>query len=275
MSIGARVWRNAECETADGIRQLVRTAAIYGLVGYMCNKNRNENHELSQYGASILRGGFRTPAAIAALDMRKTWAFVRAVCVVLLLGLIKTENVHAFGMTEAERSLLPPYCRNHRWVGSKSVNPEGEREWMNILGPDYYHMQHYCWAIVSVSRSYRPGLPERVRKHHLELAVADIHFSTDKASPGFVLLPEIYTKLGEAYLGLHDDRNAEIAFRAAWEAKPSYWPPYVWWSQRLLKQGKVRDALLIAEEGKKNAPDAKAIDKLIDDIKMAGKASRE
>jgi len=247
---------------------------ICGLIRFMPNKNprggfaRFRSVEIRSHNLSEI-----LPAVLGRY-FRRMGRGVPAVWVILVFGLFDCGVAQAFDMTDTEHRLLPPYCRNHRWVASRSSKLEAEREWMNILGQDYYVIHHYCWAIVSVSRSYRPGLPDRVRKHHLELAVADIHFSTDKATPGFVLLPEIYTKLGEAYLGLHDDKNAEVAFRTAWEAKPSYWPPYVWWAQRLLKQGKVREALLVAEEGKKNAPDAKAIDKLMDEIKAATKAGR-
>lgn len=178
-------------------------------------------------------------------------------------------------MSKAEYDLLPPYCRNQGNVAPNFFKPDGMEKWKNRLGNDYTHIHHYCWGLVSVARAYKAGRTGGERKHHFGAAVADIYFSIERSTPEFVLLPEMYTRAGEAFLGLRDDKSAEAAFQKAWEANPAYWPPYVWWSQRLLKQGKVREALAIAEEGKKNAPDSKALDNLLQEIHGAGKTVRK
>ena len=127
--------------------------------------------------------------------------------------------------------------------------------------------------------AYKRGTTSPVGRFQQEEAVDDFQFSINATlinggkTPGYALLPEIYTKTGEAYLRLRDYKNAEAAFRSAWEINPAYGPPYVWWAQHLLKQGKVSDALAIAEEGKKNAPDSKALDKFIKDVRSPGKAA--
>lgn len=192
----------------------------------------------------------------------------------LILGLL-SGGAEAVQMTKAEYDLLPAYCRNQGNVAPNYFKPDGAEKWRNRLGSDYTHIHHYCWGLVSVARAYKAGKTGGERKHHFGAAVADIFFSIERSTPEFVLLPEMYTKAGEAFLGLRDDKNAEIAFQKAWEANPSYWPAYVWWSQRLLKQGKVREALAVAEDGKKNAPDSKALDNLLLEIKGSGKAARK
>jgi tetratricopeptide (TPR) repeat protein len=190
------------------------------------------------------------------------------------LGLTFSGSAQAVQMTKEEYRLLPAYCRNQGNVAPELFNPDKGEQWRNQLGRDFTHIHHYCWGLVSVTRGYRAGRTSGERRFQFGQAVQDISFSIERSSPEFVLLPEMYTKLGEAYLGLRNDRNAEMAFQKAWEKNPSYWPPYVWWSQRLLKQGKTKEALAVAEEGKKNAPDSKALDKLIADIKGGGKATQ-
>lgn len=179
-------------------------------------------------------------------------------------------------MSKEEYHLLPAYCRSQSNVEPKFYKRDGsEAKWSARLGRDFNHIHHYCWGMVSIARSYKAGLTIGARTFHMDRAIDDISFSLNGASPDFVLLPEMYTRLGEALLGIRDDKNAEAAFRRAIEANPAYWPPYVWWSQRLLKQGKTREALALAEEGNKNAPGSKALEKLIDDIRGAGKAERK
>lgn len=181
----------------------------------------------------------------------------------------------AYEMSIDEYRLLPTYCRNQGNVAPRYFKPDGMESWRARLGKDFDHIHHYCWGLVSIARSYRAGLSAGQRQAEMGRAIDDIRFSIERATPDFVLLPEMYTKIGEAFLGIRDDKNAEAAFRKAWEVNPAYWPPYVWWSQRLLKQGKTREALAVAEEGNRNAPGSKALEKLIDDIRAAGKAEKK
>lgn len=197
---------------------------------------------------------------------------------VFLLGLALFwgVTVEAFDTSKAEYELLPIYCRNQAHVAPEYFNPDAKEKWRSRLGEqNYAHIHHYCWGLVQLTRAYKAGQTEAQRKHQFRGVVADITFSLERSTPDFVLLPEMYTRIGEAYLGLGDDRNAEVTFKKAWEANPSYWPAYVWWSQRLLMQGKRREALTVAEEGNKNAPGSKALEKLVEEIRGAGRASQK
>ena len=173
-------------------------------------------------------------------------------------------------MTQAEYDLLPPYCRGQEHVANQYFKPDGGK-WKNILGIDYYHFHHYCWGLVNLGKAYKSGISSEVRKGLLKTSIGDIMYSIDRSSSDFVLLPEMYTRIGQALLGLGEERQAETAFKRAWQANPEYWPPYVWWAQHLLRQGKTREALAIAEDGKKNAPDSKALDNIIADIRRAAR----
>lgn len=173
-------------------------------------------------------------------------------------------------MTEAEYVMLPEYCKAQGNVSDRYFQKHGRadrvQQWKAALGSNHQHYHHFCWAIVSIARAYKGSSTYGSRNSLALRAIHDIEYVLDRATPDLILLPEIYTKLGEAYLLAGDDRNAEAAFRKAWETNPAYWRPYVWWAQRLMQLGKMQEARAVAEEGQKNAPGVKALDDLIKDI---------
>lgn len=183
-------------------------------------------------------------------------------------------------MTKEQYQLLPPYCRNQGHVAPLLYRPDAEGEWKRRLGRDYLHIHHYCWGLVHMLNAYKLGMTSGKGRFQFEEAIDDFQFSINatlihgSSSPGAVLLPEMYTKLGEAQLALRDYRNAEVAFRNSWELNPAYAPPYVWWAQHLLRQGKASEALAVAEEGKKHSANSKSLDKLIEEIKGSGRAAK-
>ena len=189
---------------------------------------------------------------------------------VAFIALLLAKSAHAVVMTEAEYVLLPEYCKAQSNVSevyyTKYFSLERTRQWQSAFGSNYINYHHYCWSLVSIARAYRPSSSYGPRTSIARLAIADINYIIERATSDFILLPEIYTKQGEAYLLLRDDRNAEMAFRKAWEINPAYWRPYVWWGQRLLQLGRLREARLVVEEGLKNAPGTKALDQLSKDI---------
>lgn len=184
-------------------------------------------------------------------------------------------------VTKEQYRLLPPYCQNQEHVAPLLYQPTAEGEWRRRLGRDYLHIHHYCWGLVHLLNAYKLGITSGKGRFQFEEAVDDFQFSINAtlthrgSSPGTALLPEMYTKMGEAQLALRDYQNAEAAFRSAWELNPSYAPPYVWWAQFLFKHGKTNEALAIAEEGIKNAPGSKSLAKLIEEIKGSGQSARK
>ncbi len=192
-----------------------------------------------------------------------------------VIGFIFVGQALAVEMTKEEYQLLPAYCRNQGNVASSYFKPDNEAHWKNQLGNNFPHIHHYCWGMVSLNRAYKARQTDAERSHQFNLAKADIIYVLERATPEFVLLPEIYSKAGQAYLGLHDDKNAEIVFKKAWEANPAYWPAYLWWAQRLMNQGKKHEALEVAEEGLKNSPGCKPLERLIAEMRGTGKATRK
>lgn len=180
-------------------------------------------------------------------------------------------------MSETEYRMLPDYCKAQGNVEQsyfqKYYNPGRAQQWKDAFGSNnFQHFHHYCWSLVAIAQAYS-STAIGSRLSLATGAIRDIEYVLERSSSDFVLLPMIYTKLGEAYLLARDDRNAEAAFRKAWEVDPSYWRPYVWWAGRLKQRGKTREALAVAEEGLKNAPGTKSLQNLIRDLRSTGKKS--
>ena len=179
-------------------------------------------------------------------------------------------------MSEAEYALLPEYCRAQNNVSEKHYQKyyraDLTRKWQSALGQNYNHYHHLCWGIVLISRAYKlPGSRVGMAKQ----AIDGINYLLERATPDCILLPDAYTRLGEAYLLARDDNRAEAAFRVAWGIKPDYWRPYVWWAQRLMQLGRTREALALAEEGQRNAPGVAALDALVADLRGAKGAGKK
>ena len=176
-------------------------------------------------------------------------------------------------MSESEYLLLPEYCRAQGNVSEKYYKKyyraDLTRKWQSALGENYNHYHHFCWGMVSISRAYKSPSKNGSREGTAKRAIDDIGYLVERATPDCILLPEVYTKLGEAYLLARDARSAEAAFRKAWQIKPDYWRPYVWWGQHLLQAGKKGEALAVAEAGLEHAPDVKALQDLARDARAA------
>ena len=216
----------------------------------------------------------RPPAASASVRIRRPMATAA-----FLLAMSLSPRAGAFEMSEADYLLLPEYCRAQGNVApvffKRFYRADLVAKWQSALGDNYLHYHHLCWAIVSITHAYRLETQYQNRSAASRSAVGNIIYVLERATPDFILAADAYTRMGEGYLLARDDRNAEAAFRKAIEIKPDYWRPYVWWAQRLMQLGRTREALAFAEEGQKNAPNAKAIDDLIRDLRGESRAGRK
>ncbi len=193
---------------------------------------------------------------------RQSRCFAGRVASLLLSGLAallipgvaaaKPDNV-----TEAELKMLPRYCQDSMWFPERYKTQSGH--WVSIMGRSFAAIHHYCWALTTVSRAQRAGIPAETRFSMRTDAVNDYVYVINNATPDFVLLPEIYTKLGEVELQLRHPNKAQAAFSNARAKKPDYWPAYSQWAEYLMKIEKRSEALELVTLGLKHAPEAKVL----------------
>jgi len=175
-------------------------------------------------------------------------------------------------ITPAEMALLPSYCRDTQGFGYGdayyNTSPNAPK-WVAMMGKDFWHMHHYCWALINIRRSERASLSENEKLALRKSALGDFWYVVRNVRQDFVLLPEIYTWIGRTEILLRNPRAAAEAFSRARALKPDYTPAYLHWADFLFSQGNRTDAMQVVMDGLQHAPESKGLLNLY--LKLGGK----
>lgn len=165
-------------------------------------------------------------------------------------------------ITPAEIAALPRFCPDTQTFKEGvdfSDRSPSTRKWLAVLGKHFWHIHHYCWALINIHRAARASTPAKEKLAlHLE-ARGDLGYFLSKADADFVLLPEILTWSGRVHLLLNEPKQASEAFAKARSLKPDYWPPFFHWAQFLHTKGKNAEAMEIVRTGLQYSPEAKPL----------------
>lgn len=181
----------------------------------------------------------------------------------LVLGMLLAAGARAVpanNVSAGELALLPPFCIDTEGFmygpeNSPKMSPRAP-EWVRQMGHGFWSLHHYCWARVHLNR-LRTGRADTYNKRAFAKMIADEHmYVVRNVTPDFVLLPEVWTRIGEALLLAGDIGGAMEAYGRAREIKPEFWPAYAQWATFLSEVGKKKDALALVTEGLRHAPDA-------------------
>ncbi len=164
-------------------------------------------------------------------------------------------------ITDVEVSVLPGYCRDTWGFGKVPWTPDPK--WMEIMGQGFMAMHHYCWALIKLNRVSKPGTPAVVQLGVRESALGDLKYVVTNSQHDFVMLPEIFTKIGEVELLLKRYTDAQVSYQRARSIKPDYWPAYFQWAEYLRQRGQKAKARSLVEEGLSYSPDAKPLQSLL------------
>jgi tetratricopeptide (TPR) repeat protein len=198
---------------------------------------------------------------------------VAAVCLIVMTFSFRAMASKPDNVTDAELALLPKYCPDtmgfHYGDASWNTSPNAGR-WVAIMGPGFWHVHHYCWALIKLRRADRAGVPDQQREGHRQSALTDLVYVMNNVKGDFVLAPEILTWIGRTELSLRRPNQAEEAFAKAREIKPDYWPAYSHWAEYLKSAGRRSDALEIVKAGLQQAPSARTLQEIY--LSLGGKA---
>ena len=163
-------------------------------------------------------------------------------------------------VTRGEMALLPEYCPETQTfaAGDARTTASGAR-WRSLLGPTFGALHHYCWGLISVQRARAPGIGSLTRRGLLMSSINDFTYVLQNATPDFLLLPEIYLRIGETQTELQAYAEAMEAFTLSRRAKPDYWPAYVRAATVLVRIGKTTDAIGLLEVGLTRMPKEPAL----------------
>ena len=165
----------------------------------------------------------------------------------------KPENI-----TGAEMALIPAYCPYTQSFSESRGSPESKR-WESVMGKDFWAMHHYCWAQINQLRAMRSGITESARKSLLAVARDDYRYAANNTARNFILLPEIYTRIGETELRLSRNNDASRSFAKARSLKPDYWPAYSHWAEFLMYSGKKAEAKQLVKAGLEYSPNSRVL----------------
>ncbi len=138
-------------------------------------------------------------------------------------------------ITPGEMAVIPAYCPHTQTFAqgtySVGIPTAAQKPWADLLGSGFWHLHHYCWALIDSYRAKTAGLSADQRKHLYTIAVADSYYVIKNSPPDFILLPEIYFRVGQFYVELNEPWHAIDHFQKSRELKPDYWPAYQGLSQ--------------------------------------------
>lgn len=190
-------------------------------------------------------------------------AFRWLLAVAFVAGQAPVQAATPENITAGEIALLPEYCPLTQTFTRDDPRAASVRSPARLLherlGRSYLGLHHYCNGLIDVMRSRVAGVTPYKRRALLTFALNEYQYVIDNSTPDFVLLPEIYLRVGEAHVELLDYRQALDAFAKSRTLKPDYWPPYARWSAVLLRLGKRAEALTHLEEGLRLMPNERGL----------------
>jgi tetratricopeptide (TPR) repeat protein len=188
-----------------------------------------------------------------------------------LLVAIPDVNARPQNVTDEEIALTSPFCLDTEAFRGGHQCQIGRTQksyyWQEVLGNGFCHLHHYCWAEVHLLRANKMSTPAVERKRQFGYAANEFNYVIKNSPPDFILLPEVFTRKGEAELRIDDFINANKSFAKARALKPDYWPAYTGWIEALIRAGRKEDAKALAKRGLEYSPKARL---LIEQYKRLG-----
>lgn len=175
-------------------------------------------------------------------------------------------------ITTEEIALLPKYCPYTQGskpgitVGAKN-HPQSEA-WLNTIGPGFWHLHHYCWALVQIRRADKSTTPDQLRNGYRQSAIGNMEYVIRNSPGDLVLLPEIYTWIGRLELRQKRPERAQQYFEKAKSLKIDYWPAYYHWAEHLFSMNNNKEALKITLDGLVQSPSSKPLLELRSKLEM-------
>ncbi len=158
---------------------------------------------------------------------------------------------------------MPPYCaaRLHKY-------PAEVDHWRNVLGPDYLHTHHFCYAIGFINRYYG-AKSARSKTFNLQNAMGNLNYMIANASPTYSLMPDVYMYRGLVHSLTKKDGAAITDIRKAIELDPKLTRAYSMAADIYTKLNKKDEALKLATDGLRYNPDSAVLQRLY--LKLGGK----
>jgi len=149
--------------------------------------------------------------------------------------------------------LLPAYCRARL---DKSLPPQEGERWKARLGEDFgMVVHHYCAGLNFLRRAGLRQEEPSDKPNLLIQAANEFGYVVEKASPSFVLLPEVHVNRGRANNGLNRVGDALRDFQRAIDLRPDWPGGYLALAEMYAARGMMEDAKSALNAGIEKASD--------------------
>ncbi len=165
-------------------------------------------------------------------------------------------NAQASKWTDSEIQAMPPYC-----AARMKKDPAEYRHWQGILGQDFLHTHHFCYAIGFINRHYG-ARTKRAKASTLQDAMGNLNYMISHASPTYSLMPEVYLHRGLVYSLMKKDAEAISDILKAVEMDPRLARGYAMAAEHYTKLKLNDKALAIVTEGLRQVPDNPGLQRL-------------
>ena len=175
-----------------------------------------------------------------------------------------------------ERALLPEFCIDTQ--DGPYGSPEGgeglnksprARHWVAVMGKDFWNMHHYCRALRDTARAARATTTQRYRTFLRLRIESDLKYIVITCAPTMPLMPEVYVRMGDLRVQLHELSAAFEAYQQARKLKPDYWPAYTRWIDVQINLKLFDEAKALALKGLAVMPNQPEIVARLDRIEKA------
>ena len=152
------------------------------------------------------------------------------------------------------------------------MDTPGYLMWRGVYGDSFHGFHHYCYGMIYLMRADRHSTPEPTRNFALLQALREIDYVVRGMPRTHALLPEMLTRQGMILRRLKKPKEAIRRLEDASELNPSYWRAYSELAQCYVALDDKKKALEVLEVGLTNAPDAKVLNAMLQDLGGAKRA---
>lgn len=183
-------------------------------------------------------------------------------------------GLDGYELTREEVALLPDYCRHTQLIIERHGSTVEQRAWVERTGPSFLHMHHYCIAVIAIVRSHRHSNTRSDRNGYLQFAVGNLLYVVRNAEPGYVFMPEVYYRLGQAQARVGRPEEAIKALDEALRGDPRHARAAFELSQVHRARGNLSTAEQVLRAALERVPDSRLLKSALDDLKAARTAAK-
>lgn len=169
--------------------------------------------------------------------------------------------------TTAELRLLPPYCPHTQIISthygrrqSATKHDATTQRFVDVYGPDFWHLHHYCFGLVAALRAGNQLKPSGRESQLLE-SISQYDYVIRNLGARSLILPELHMQKGISLLKLKRGEEAVQQLKRAIQLNPKFAQPYIELSTYYADTGNRELAVRTLEEGLSAAPSAVTLQK--------------